>query len=109
MQRLTLWRTRAHRRAIHELHTRHELQSRQRYTARVAVSPGLLYESVDLGIGQVIMDKIANVVGDHGRPAVRARLQVVICIAGEGPETLPAEVVAAALAFEDISTRGRRE
>jgi hypothetical protein len=88
---------RTHRSAIDELDARRELEVRAGRAAGIAVLAGALDEGVDLGGGQVVVDEVGDVVRDHGAP-VRARLCVVVVVARVWAETLPAEVVAAALA-----------
>lgn len=69
-----------------------------RDTAGVAVLTCGIDEIVDLFDGQALVDEVADVVCDHGA-AVRAGLRVAVAIAREGAKALPAEVVAAALAW----------
>lgn len=100
------WR-RTHRSPVDKLNTMCKLQVRLRHTASLAILTGALNESVDLGNGKVITNEVADVVRDHGTP-VRAALCMVVCAAGIGAETLPAEVMAAALACELLLPIGRR-
>lgn len=84
--------------AVDELATRRELDVRLWHTACLAVLTGTLDERVDLGDGEVVLDEVSDVVGDHGTP-MRAGLCVVVGVAVVGAQALPAEVVAAALAW----------
>lgn len=95
LRRLNMWDRSQNRSTVDELDARRELECWAWGATRLAVLTGALDECVDLGDGQVSIDKIADVVRDHGTP-VRAVLCVVIGVATESPETLPAEVVVAA-------------
>jgi hypothetical protein len=87
-----------YRDAVDELDVRRELDVRLWRATGLTVLTGMLDKHVDLGDGEVVVDEVADVMGDHGTP-VRAGLVMVVGVGVVRAETLPAEVMAAALAW----------
>lgn len=85
-------------RAVHDPQAWEEMDGRSWVAASITVLTRVLEQGVDLVDVQVLVNKVADVVRDHGT-TMRACLRVVIDTAFELAETLPAEVVAALLAY----------
>lgn len=79
---------------------RRELHSVLRDAAGCTLSLCALDDAVDLLFVEVVGDPVAYILCDH-RSTMGAGFGVVVGIASEGAETLPAEVVAARLACGD--------
>jgi hypothetical protein len=91
-------RCRTNRNAVDELNIRWKLDIRSWRATSLAVLTGALDECVDLGDSEIVVDEVADVVGDHGTP-VRAMLCMIVAVTVVLAQTLPAKVVAAALAW----------
>lgn len=75
-----------------------KLNVRLRHATSIAVLPSTLNECVELGYGEVVLYEVAWVMGNRWT-AVRAGLCMVVVVAVECTETLPAEIKAATSAY----------
>jgi hypothetical protein len=80
--------------AVDDAHARRKLHGVLRDAAGCTLALRTLDDAVDLLLGEVVGHPVTYIVCDH-RSTMDAGLGVVVGVAGEGAEALPAEVVAA--------------
>lgn len=80
--------------AVDDAHARRKLHGVLRDATGRALSLRALDDAVDLLFVEVVGHPVTYIVCDH-RSTMRAGFGVVVGVAGEGAEALPAEVVAA--------------